>query len=186
MKHLFIVMLILGTVMVFFSCQQESALPTELNQNDPGISALEKPEEPFGSHGTGFTGECTKTSDPDFEELPGVVKELPNGKMLLKGRTTVWHDATTDPRVSGNTYWYIDQKFEEDGTFKYRGKAELVVDNDGGRWQMSWHGYLNENGLIAEGVGQGKEGAVKGLVAKWTYTFDFANRKYDIVGYIKE
>jgi hypothetical protein len=186
MKHLIIVMLILGTVLIFFSCQQDSVLPTELSQNDQTISALEKPEAPFGFKGTEFTGECTKTSDPDFEEVPGVSHELPNGKMLLKGRTTVWHDSTSDARVTGNTYWYIDEKDEVDGTFKYRGKAELFVDNDVGLWQISWHGYLNENGLIAEGVGQGKEGAVKGLVAKWTYTFDFVNFKYDIVGYIKD
>jgi hypothetical protein len=186
MKHLFILMLILGAVMVFFSCQQDSALPTELNQNDPGISALEKPEEPFGSHGTAFTGICTKITDPDFEELPGVMKELPNGKTLLKARTAVWHDATTDARTTGNTYWYINQKIEEDGMFKYGGKATLIVDNGGGRWEMSWHGYLNEDGMIGNAVGQGKEGAVKGMVAKWSYTFDFVNFKYDIVGYIED
>lgn len=185
MKHLFLIFTVIS-VLFFLSCQQDSSMPTEISQKDQGINALHKTDTPFGSKGKIFTGVCTKTTDPDFEELPGVIKELPNGKMLKKGRTTVWHDATSDYRTTGNTYWYIDQKFEEDGTFKYWGKADLVVDNGGGVWAMSWHGYLNEDGLIAEGVGQGKSGDVKGLVAKWTYTFDFINFQYDIVGYIKD
>jgi len=186
MKQFIVMLLAIGAIMFLYSCQQDSALPTAASQNDRDLSPLLKVEEPFGSNGTEFKGICTKTTDPDFEELDGISKELPNGKTLVMGRTTVWHDATDDPRVTGNTYWYIDQKFEEDGTFKYKGKADLVVDNDGGRWQMSWHGYLNADGLIAEAVGQGKEGAVKGLVAKWTYTFDFSNFRYDIVGYIND
>ena len=35
---------------------------------------------------------------------------------------------------------------------------------------MSWHGWMESDGSIVDYiVGTGKEGAVKGLVAKWIY-----------------
>ena len=140
-----------------------------------------------------FTGVCSK--DVDYVDLPGIEKLLPNGKMLVKGSTTVWHDDASDWRVTGSTFWYVNQKIEEDGSFKYWGKAELIVDgeNEGdpsrGSWDMTWHGYLTFTPmgpqLIAEAVGQGKSGDVKGMVGKWTYIMDFSQFVYNFEGYYK-
>lgn len=75
---------------------------------------------------------------------------------------------------------------EEDGiTAKVWGKAEIFLDDDRGKWEMSWKGYLNENGLIAEAIGIGMEGEVKGLVGKWTYIMDFELFVYNFEGYYK-
>ncbi|MEN8192032.1 MAG: hypothetical protein ABFS12_04405 [Bacteroidota bacterium] len=179
MKRLITMFLIIGVAMFFYSCSENNSTAPELSQSNQVINILAKEK-------IQFEGICTFVA-------PGVGGDttfLPNGKILVKGYTTVWHDATNDPRVTGNTYWYVNQKIEEDGTFKYWGKAVLIVDGGLGKWEMSWHGDLTYTAegpmLVANAVGQGKEGDVKGLVAEWTYTMDFALSQYNIVGHIKE
>lgn len=186
MKHSFILIAIIGALMILLGCTENQPTSPYLEQTENTSNILSKKLVSFGPNAKYFTGVCTKTTDPDFVESPGTMKALPNGKMLVKDRTTVWHDATNDPRTTGNTYWFVEQKIEEDGTWKYWGKAILVVENDGGSWEVSWHGYLDGNGLIAYGTGQGKEGGVKGLVGKWKYTFDFGQFQYDIEGYVNK
>ena len=39
--------------------------------------------------------------------------------------------------------------------------------------------------LPVDATGIGKEGAVKGMVAKWTYTFNFGGFFYETEGYIQ-
>lgn len=137
-----------------------------------------------------FTGISSPTGIPGEE---GIEKLLPNGKKLLKGQTVVWYDNADSPLVTGQNTFYVKQKTEVDGTFKYWGKAEIIVDGGLGTWDMTWHGYLTFTPigpqLIAEAVGQGKSGEVKGMVAKWTYTFVFVAPDeipyYEFVGYYK-
>lgn len=58
-----------------------------------------------------------------------------------------------------------------------------MVDNSGGRWEISCHGLLTEVGVFGEAFDTGKEG---GLVATWTYIrISEAALNYNIVeGYI--
>ncbi len=166
MKNLFFVFLIVGIVLVFFGCSENIPTAPELNQShqiadqsDLVVTTLTNPK-------TIFTGTSTMV------ELvaAGTFKPLPNGKTLMKGRISKYYDDTSDPRVTGYSFWYVDGIFNEDGSGKMQGKAELIVDGDGGKWEMSWHGSMAADGSIIDYVvGTGKEGAVKGLVAKWTY-----------------
>lgn len=177
MKKLLIVFL--GAIILFGCAEPEC----ELTSDD--LSGVDLKKAKVKNY---FTGICSSLN----EEEAGMVKLLPNGKTLVKGFYTVWHDDADDLedwRVTGTTKWYVNQKIEEDGSFKYWGKAELIVDGERGTWDMTWHGYLTFTPLgpelIAYAVGQGKSGEVKGMVAKWTYTMDFANDVYIIEGYYK-
>ncbi len=173
MKRLNLMFLVIGVSIIFFGCSKDDSLAPESDQSDQVTNSLKSAKIL-----TEFSGICSFFA-PGEE---GSIKVLPNDKILVKGATVVWYDDATDPLVTGKTFWYIKQKIEEDGTFKYWGKAELIVDDNRGRWEMSWHGYLNQNGLIAVAVGTGKEGEVKGLVAKWTYILDFEQFVYNFEG----
>lgn len=177
MKRLNLMLLVIGVAIIFSGCLKDDLLAPELSQTDQETSLLKSAKKSIP-----FSGICSFFAPGEA----GTMKELPNGKLLEKGTTVVWYDDATDSLVTGKTTWYIKSKTEEDGAFKFWGKTTLIVDDDLGRWEMSWHGYLT---LTAEGpvmigvaVGQGKEGAVKGLVGKWTYTFDFTNGYYVFEG----
>lgn len=44
--------------------------------------------------------------------------------------------------VTGQSIWYANWLMEEEpNTAKIWGKAELTVDNDLGKWEISWHGW---------------------------------------------
>lgn len=177
MKRLNLMFLVIGVAIIFSGCSKDDFLAPDLSQGDQATTSLKSAKIPF----TEFSGICSFFAPG--EEGSTIV--LPNDKILVRGSTVVWYDDATDPLVTGKTFWSINQKIEEDGTFKYWGKAELIVDDNRGRWEMSWHGYLNQDGLIAVAVGTGKEGEVKGLVAHWTYTMDFEQFVYNFEGYYK-
>ena len=141
-----------------------------------------------GMQGDAFTGICEYVGDGE----PGTTKLLPNGKTNMLGFTSFWYDKADDWRVTGNSTWYANYFWEGEpfiSNAKVWGKAELFVDGDRGKWEISWHGYITDNGLKAsvEAVGTGKEGEVKGLVAKWTYTLDILTYgfEYQTTGVIK-
>jgi hypothetical protein len=68
---------------------------------------------------------------------------------------------------------------EPDGiTAKIWGKAEITADDGLGKWTLWWNGTITPAPPLVfiikvHAVGHGTEGAVKGLVAKWTYTLNF-------------
>lgn len=187
MKRLNIMFLIIGVAIVFSGCAKDDFTTPGLDQNDLVTGQKKGFVNSAATNKVQFSGECIFDEDGE----PGTAKILPNGKTLVKGFTTIWHDYADDWRVTGRTIWHVNQKIEEDGTFYYWGKAELIVDGikEGdaprGKWQMTWRGYLNADGLVAEAVGQGKEGEVKGMVAKWVYTMDFDTFSYNFEGYYK-
>lgn len=98
--------------------------------------------------------------------------------------------------VTGQSIWYANWLMEEEpNTAKIWGKAELTVDDDLGKWEISWHGWQTPTPsgfkIVCDAVGTGKEGEVKGLVAKWIYTMEFdvddpATFFYATDGYIFE
>ena len=179
MKNLNYVSLLCFMLFLIVGCSKEELAP-ELDQNDQTTSSLKAAKVK-----TEFSGVCVAAPGgaEDYME-----KLLPNDKLKAQFYT-VWHDYPYDNAhwmVKGQTTWYVKQIIEENGEFKYWGKCELLVDDDGGVWQMTWRGYLTftETGpqLIAYAVGQGKSGDVKGMVGEWTYTFNFAAGEYDYVG----
>jgi len=170
--------LVIGTVMIFFGCSADNPIAPESDQSDQTLISLAK------KHAT-FYG----TSEIDHVQDWGTMTPLPNGKALGRGYISVYYDDVSDPRVKGFSTWYITiARLEADGSAKFNGKAELIVDDDGGRWEMTWHGRKAADGSIVDYVvGTGKEGAVKGLVAKWTYTRPVGMPGfYNVKGYIVE
>jgi len=134
-----------------------------------------------------FTGSSNPANKP---EIKGTTIKLPNGKTQVINNIVEWYDKANDWRVTGKSFWYINSLTEEDGLkAKIWGKAEIIVDGENiddksrGKWELSWFGKIipkedppyNEKSpftILVEAVGTGIEGEVKGLVAKWTYTFD--------------
>lgn len=175
MKHLSFVLVIIGAILIFFGCQQESPVATELNQSDLGITSLAKPK-------TEFTGITTPVAVPD----PGTITVLPNGKTKITGMVAEWYETSTDPLVTGTSMWYENWLIEADGSSaKVWGKADIILVANGGTWEVTWHGTItayegytiydptNPFTAVAYAVGTGKTGDVKGMVSHWTYTMDF-------------
>ena len=187
MKHSILMCLILGVAVIFFGCSTDDLMDLESVQSDQEVTTLKSMKN--GNVKKPFTG----TSIP-----LGIGEDGTNhGKKLLKGEYAEWYDGATDPRVSGNSFWYINSMANEDGIVKLWGKAEILVGThylypdwpQTGKWEMTFHGYLTpvEGGfiIVADAVGQGKSGDVKGLVAHWTYTMDITNGFfYESKGYI--
>lgn len=159
MKGFILMVCVFSALMIFFGCSEDNTTAPELNRTNqitPSIAKLK----------TMFSGTSTKV-----EVLSqGNFTTLPNGKALLKGWISVYADTIDDPRVSGISTWYVNALINPDGSEYDWGKAQLIVDNNGSKWEMTWHGRVSPEGRIVDYVtGTGKEGAVKGLIAKWTY-----------------
>lgn len=168
-----------------------------------GESTLSNPEiKTLKKEQISFTGTSNPAGNP---EEKGTTIKLPNGITQVIESIVEWYDKATDWRVSGKSFWYINSLTEEDGLkAKMWGKAEIIVDGEKpgdksrGKWELSWFGRIipkqeppyNEKSpftIIAEAVGTGKEGEVKDLVAKWTYTFDSdLGYFYNTIGFIQE
>ena len=168
MKRFISMFLVIGTAMIFFACQGDSL-------TDPGLSqsADQTDQAPtsLAQFKTPFTGTCNFVKDID----PGTATVLPNGKTLVEGIVSEWYDEASDPRVTGRTIWSFSMLLNEDGTGKLWGTAELIVDNNGGKWKTAYKGELTAEGAFAPVVGVGVEGDVKGLTEKWDYTMIYAN-----------
>ena len=179
MKRSNLMFLILGLSIIFFGCSKDDFMAPDIDQNDQGEVSLKS----LKNEKTPFSGTCVIVNLGD----PGTTTVLPNGKTLIKGQTAEWYDEADDARVTGQTFWYINWLMEEEpNTAKLWGKSELFVKNGGGKWEISWHGYQTPTPdgfiIVCDAVGTGKEGEVKGLVAKWTYIMDFEQFVYNFTG----
>ncbi len=168
MKRLNLMLLVIGAAILFFGCEKmDPIVPDAID--DQEIASLKAAE--IKTH---FIGNCTFLAQLD----PGEDKVLPNGKTLRTGIVSQWKDNSGDPLVAGVSTWTMTWLIEEDGiTAKIWGKAEIVLDDDRGIWKLSFHGNITktEVGMIVEDVctGTGKEGEVKGMVAKWAHKMDY-------------
>ena len=184
MKSSILMFLVLGVALIFSGCSKMDPMDIELSQNDELNGSLKSSET--CNVKTEFSGICAFVAP--LEE--GTVKVQPNGNVLMKGISSEWYDSGSDPRVTGQSFWYVTQRVEADGMTKLWGKAELFVADDGGMWELSWHGWLTPNAdgsflIYVDATGTGKEGAVKGLVGKWVYTMDIKEGFfYSFEGYI--
>jgi len=184
-------LLVMGAAIIFFGCEKEANPAPGADLADQENTSLKA-----AIVKTAFTGTSTPVINPID---PGITKILPNGKTKVIGIVAEWYDQASDPRVTGTSIWYENciwdaEPFTSPG--KFWGKAEIFVggnaeENDG-RWEITWHGYFTLSEVPGhftvdvDAVGKGKEGEVKGLTAKWKYTFDSqVGFFYSTEGYIK-
>ena len=192
MKRSILMFLVIGVTIMFSGCSKDNTLATDLVQSDQVTNSLKTQE-------VTFTGQCTFLALLDG----GDTTFLPNGKIKITGYISQWKDTADDWRVTGVSTWYMNWLIEEDGiTAKVWGHATIVVDGENpgdetrGEWKLSFHGNVTPTSIgfdvVDVCVGQGKEGEVKGLVAKWWHemNFDFSNPGpsfvYNFEGYIVE
>ena len=167
--------LLLAAAIAIVGCQKDQLTETDLL---PQESVIMK-DEPVQ-----ISGISSWVNTPE----PGTVKVLPNGMWLITGMVAEWYENPdpVDPYYTGQSIWYETWLIAADGKYaKVWGKTDLNLDNNMGTWQLSWHGYLYayegydlRDGLVpctAECFvkGQGKSGAVKGMVSTVNYTMDF-------------
>ncbi len=188
MKRTNLMFLVIGLAIIFSGCSKDNSLAPELSQSDQE-TFLKASKIPF-----------TGTSMPAGLPIGGDTTFLPNGKTLITGVTVEWYDHSDScaGMITGSSYWTANSLTDPDGSAKMWGKADIIVDgeNCSGKWELSWHGYLTlyEDGsgleIICDANGTGKEGDVKGMVGKWTYTMNYVFSDpttffYATDGYIK-
>lgn len=184
MKRSILIIFVMGVTLCFVGCSENNPLSPEQNDNDQVVTSLAKLKFTF-------TGQCT----PFKSGNSATEKPLPNGKVLSEGETAYWYELADEPLVSGVSKWYINRIINEDGSQKIWGKAEIFVGtdtdtenpetNNNGVWEIHWYGWFTTTPqIVCDAVGTGMSGDVKGMVAKWVYTFDFGLFQYDTEGYI--
>ena len=166
MKRSILIFLVLGLSIILFGCSKDEFLAPGVDQGDQGTIFLKSAKTGI------FTGVCTPV-DPD------------NG---------VWYDLADDWRVTGTSLWTFES---DEGATEVWGTSELFVDigkpngvpkgkPEGlsrGKWDVTWDGIvtpiLDEDeaqigvNIVCNAYGTGTKGAVKGLVAEWTYTMNW-------------
>ena len=138
------ILILAALCMIFVACEN-SVTPVQPQTEElslamaPGLNqgALAK-----GNMKTLFEGRCDWILDIDG----GKTIILPNGKTQIKGQTSQWYDDANDLMVTGDSFWDVNWLIEEDGNAKIWGKAEIDVDDDGGTWGLSWHGWRTPTG----------------------------------------
>jgi len=149
-----------GAAMLFSGCSEDNSLVP--SQNDE--ISLKSKKIP-----THFTGTCEPISPDDG----------------------IFYDNASDERVTGISIW-ATTVFEpvDEITFIIAGTAEIFVGaenvddvnsgNYSGKWEMTWKGtqtLTSPDGstfrLLGQGVGNGTEGTVLGLTARWKYSMNF-------------
>ena len=193
MKRSILMLLVMSAALISFGCEK-------IDPQTESVNDLETASLKAAKVKVEFTGTCDPTG-PNIDE--GVTQLLPNGKTKQTGIIAKWYDTASDPLLSGYTLWYENitwdgEPFASNG--KMWGKTELFVDDPDnadrdaphiGLWEMTWHGYISvtpDGNILAycDVVGHGKEGVVKGLTAKWTYTLDMSmGFYYSFAGYYK-
>ena len=182
MKNLIFIFLFLGIAMLYSGCSENNPNAPAISQGDQVTTSLAKV--------TGFTTTSTLVTPI---EAP-TITPLPGGRTLAEGNKTQWRDEASDPRITGDAFWTTNSEVNKYGRGITWGTCELFVDNDGGKWEITWNGIVEgspANGnLYIKGVakGVGVEGDVEGLTAKWFYTLDQANVGfyYKSEGFIQE
>ena len=200
MKHSIFMNLILLVAILFFGCTEDNLLVSEFDQSSDATISLKKGnyDDKLFKDGDNFEG-VTRWYGDESDHSPDFFKQLANGRILTKDEQTTWYDNASDERVKGISTWYVNKTTKKDVT-KFWGKAELLVDNGKGKWEMTWHGYITEvfdengtligNDLDCIAFGTGVDGEVKGLVAKWHYLmegrfYDSSSWVYNFKGTIK-
>ena len=168
MKRLNLLLLVFGAAIIFFGCEKmDPIVPDAID--DQEITSLKS-----AIIKTPFNGNCTFLAELD----PGTDTPLPNGMTLRTGIVSQWKDNSDDPLVAGVSTWTMNWMIEKDGiSARMWGTAEIVLDEDRGKWELSFHGKINKTkvGMKIKDIcfGEGIEGEVEGLTAKWQHEMDY-------------
>ncbi len=187
MKRSIFMFLVIGASMIFFCCSENNSTAPELSQGDQVTTTLAKTK-------TLFSGSAKIVCDPTHPIIPGTIKPLPDGKLLVEGIKVRYDMVSENEFVTGECVWYVNKRISADKSkTKLWGEIELLVDVDGksGKWDITFHGWRKGKSIIIKAVGEGKEGSVKGLVGKWTYYMTIPSniclRKFHLIeGYISK
>lgn len=194
MKRLsFLILALVGAIM-FFGCEKEEVIDSgsEPEAITPELT-LEDLEDAYLKCATKAVVRFTGTSVPVLPGDPGEVTVLPNGKTLITGFTAEWYEQASAWQVTGRSMWvanYLWDGIPLQSKGKMWGTCEIFVEGDRGKWVMKWRGKFTPNPdgsftIKAVAFGKGIEGDVKRHKAKWLYTFNFAEDRYDTEGMIK-
>ncbi len=158
MKRLFFILFVMAATMIFFSCSENNPTSPDLTQDNPVTLAKAK---------INFIATAIIDCNPPFISM-GTTKVLPNGKKHIRGVEVKYNMVADDePLLTGVLLWNTNKNIEADGIkAKLWGKMELLVD--GGKWELTFHGYKIGLDVVLDVKGVGVEGIVKDMVAKWT------------------
>ena len=173
MKISIFIFLISGALLFLLGCSEDPLSPASNNINQEG-ETLEKKCVSI------FSGTSVSILPPVD---PGVVKVLPNGKVLIRNFLINTVDEMDDPRVSGTVNWVVHLNVYPEGNDKRWGTGELEIDGVG-KWEMVYKGWKTIDGEVTYIVkGVGKEG-LSGLKAKWYYFKPNDQAYFDVKGRI--
>ncbi|MBN2366117.1 MAG: hypothetical protein JXL67_08105 [Calditrichaeota bacterium] len=175
MKHLIIMLLILGLVVCFFGCSEENVTAPDPNQSNQSLTSFEKKTMVY------FNGTSQNIGMLD----PGKSVTLPDGRIITRGLVVQTNDIMNDPRVTGIVTWVVNIDEYPDGTDKRWGTGELIIP-DVGKWMMPYIGWKRDGYVTYEVDGHGK-GDLQGLKAHWTYHKEAVpGVPFDVTGFIIE
>ena len=167
MKRSILILLVIGTVMIFFGCSVDNPMAPNLNQNDPMAKELSQSDQ-------APTPLAKAKAKRTFEGICTFVEPVPN----------TWYDATDDWRTTGTTIWIQPDLSVFGGTATLFVDAKNPHDENRGVWEMTWTGALTPTPdpvgmiIVATATGVGVEGKVKGMKANWTYTMNYVGDNF--------
>jgi hypothetical protein len=166
MKHLNLLLLLIGTILFVFSCSEDDST---------------SPEQDQANQVTMFTG----TENPVAVYNEGTVTPLPSGLALVEGGVFEYRDESSDPRITGKVMVYATGIFDSTFCGPCWATGEFTPDN-GGSWDLRFIGERSvTEGSLGEVIAHGK-GELDGLTALWTYKCLPGETEYTIEGFILE
>jgi hypothetical protein len=139
-----------------------------------------------GAQRTSFTGTAS------FGESinPGEWSLRPDGSGQARGIVEVYHDANTDPRVTGEetTTYNFNFRPAPSSPIGLAGRiwGTYHIVNEGGSWDGSATAEITENGeYIAHGVAHGS-GRYEGLIGHWNVYSSTPSGPFALSGWILE
>jgi hypothetical protein len=132
------------------------------------------------------------TGTSNFGETlnPGEWTYLPSGNVLARGIVETYHDANTDPRVTG------EETIVSNGNFRPAPSSELGlaghlwgtfhIENEGGAWDGTFTSEISEGGeYFYRGVAHGS-GGYEGLKGHWEAYRNGHSGPFTLEGWILE
>jgi len=160
MKRLVLVLVLIGTTTLFFSC----------NKDEPALTSPEFEQTAQEKESLSKMSVKRFSGDEKFVAMhnPGTWTPLPNGMSLGQGGVYEYYDNASDPRVTGKVMFTVNGVFDNTFSGKFWGSGELTTDI-GGSWELKIVGKrIAAEGSFADAIGYGK-GKFEGLVAHWKY-----------------
>lgn len=165
MKHLNILLFLIGASLFFFGCSKDDTDP---------VSDLKR-------EATIFTG----TEDPVETRNEGVWTPQPSGLLLGEGGVFEYRIESTEPRITGKIVYYTCALFDTNFFGQYWGTGEVIPDN-GGSWDIMFIGERPVTGGSGGEIVAHGEGVLDGLIAQWKFYVLPGETQGGVEGFIVE